>query len=535
MSNVNGVNTEYYVKKAEEVQNSGSSNQTNPVTTDSRVAAEDKVTVAPDVFDLLAQGAEESEEVQAPVESTPVASTSATNAASTKEELEEKKEKLEEEKEANMKKMEKLEKKIEQKAKDAEEHIIEAGKKREAQVEEYEDDAKRAVREQVNAYVEANKEGGDGMTREQLQQNIAGALPQAPAAAAIIGALTAASEEINEMDNYLSQLNGLIKDTQKLEADISSIDGQIEAAQAAEDAATNCPPPRECTDPIGFNTEDAQYEFIVDDGSFDTTSDFLGANNQWAEMQALDTDGDKTVTADELKAGNIKAVKTGKDGSQEVVDIASEFGDDFSVDLNSYDSNGTFEGLNEAQDLQGTFNVNIAGQDVKGFNTLDDVSYLENKYGITDDMNGASAVTQAAQEATGEAEEISEDLKPHVDFFNLYTEKSAELKEQLDAGYEEFDFSKEEIDGIKQTTKREADVEAQRFMATLDSEDEEEEKVEDKEEADDIKAEEPVKEEAVAEEADPNAAFIKNAEETFDMDEFEEDKAKEKELEKELD
>ena len=388
-----------------------------------------------------------------------------TNAA-TNEELEkikEEKEKLEASKKENLEKMDKIEEKIKAKAEAAEEHILEAAKQQEQQVADNEEQSKQVLNEQIAAYVAANKEGGDGMTRDQLQENIKAALPALPGAGDAIAALTAASEEVNEMDSYLSELNDLVQATKNIDCQLSALNEAETAAQkAAEEAAAN----KQCCDPIGFTVgegaDQVRYDFIKDDGNFDTTSDFLGAKDNWAEMEALDTDGDKVVTAEELKAGGIKAVKTDAQGNKTTVDAAEEFGKDFSIDLNSYKQGGTHSAIDTStgkQELKGTFDVKIGDQTINGYNTLDDTSFLEQTYGITNDIQ---------QETTTDA--LSAELQPHATFLETYKQKSEELKKQITEGYENIGVTEENINGINEATKKEADEQAKTFISSLKTE-----------------------------------------------------------------
>ena len=392
-------------------------------------------------------------------------SATGTESAKIQEEIAE----LEAKKEENIEKMEKIEDEIESLAKSAEEHIMEAAKAQEAAVKDHEEETQAVLDENIQAYINANKEGGEGMTRDELQENIKGAMPNTPEIADAVAALTAASEEVGEIDNCLGELNKLITDTQLIDEEIELKNTEFEAAKKAEEEA-------KCCDPIGFTAKDAegneaQYDFIVDDGAFDSTSDFLGADGQWSEMTALDTDGDNIVSAAELQAGNIKAVKTNADGSQEVVDLAEEFGEDFSIDLSSYEEGGSHSAVDTTSDsdgdgtadqtMLGTFNVNANGQTISGYNTLDDVDWLAENYGISADT--------AETETNGlDATQFSEDLKAHVNFFNMYTEKSEELKKQIKEGYSNIGLSEEQMNGISEATKKEADEEAKNFFESLE-------------------------------------------------------------------
>lgn len=422
-----------------------------------------------------------SDEVQAAAAAQATQGTSSATATSgaSSEQIQAEIEELEAEKEENIEKMEKIEAEIENLAKSAEQHIMEAAKAQEETVQEHEEETQAVLDENIQAYINANKEGGEGMTRDELQENIKGAMPNTPQIADAVAALTAASEEVNEIDSCLGELNKLITDTQLIEDEIEMKTTEYEAAVEAEEAA-------KCCDPIGFTATDsegneAQYDFIVDDGSFDSTNDFLGASGQWNDMTALDTDSDNIVSTAELQAGNIKAVKTNADGSQEIVDLAEEFGEDFSIDLSSYQKGGSHSAVNTSTDsdgdgtadqtMLGTFNVNANGQTISGYNTLDDTDWLAENYGLS--STDETATTDKGLDAS----QFSEDLQVHVNFFNTYTEKSELLKEQINDGYESLGLSEEQMNGISETTKKEANEKAQNFFASLEQTEETNEEI----------------------------------------------------------
>ncbi len=382
------------------------------------------------------------------------------------EEQQERMDELEEEKAQNEEKMDKLEAQIEDLTESAEANILKAAEAQESAVKDYENESKEVLDKNINEYINANKEGGEGMSRDQLQENIRGALPNNPEIADALAAMTEANEQLNEVDSLLGDLNDLIQDTKGIEQEMDSI--QKAAEKAAEE--------KKCCDPIGFTAgegaDKAQYDFIVDDGNFDSTSDFLGAANQWAAMAALDTDGDKVVTTDELKAGNIKAVKTGADGSQSVVDLADEFGDDFSIDLNSYKEGGSHSAIDTQSDkdndgvkdqsLLGTFSVNTGdGKKVEGYNTLDDTDFLKEAFGL----NASDADDE-------DSSNFSLELQQHINFFNEYTQKSQDLRDQLNSTYETIGLTDDQINGIDEVTKSEAKDKADNFYNSLKEEEE---------------------------------------------------------------
>jgi len=368
----------------------------------------------------------------------------------------------------------------------------EAKELQEKAIAEHEAEAEKAVDTCMAEYVSANKEGGKGMTKEELEANISKSMPDSPNLAKALSKFVTASREMAEVDSLLGSLNDLIIDTNVIEQDIktkeAAKDQAVKAAEAAKAAQASSS--RSC-DPIGFMKDGARYDFIVDDGSFDSTSDFLGADNQWASMEALDKDGDKIINASELKEAGIKMVKT-VNGEKKVVDVAEEFGEDFQVDLNSYKQGGSFDGIDSTKDtdgdgtvdqqLLGTYTIKIGNEDIKGYNTLDDVDYLSSEYNI-------KAGKQATAK-TGEAGEYSAELQEYNNFFKTKTEEAAKLGEDLDKGLAELGITEATIKNIKDHAKTEGAKDADAFMTKAKAEAEEEQKAEDAKKAEEKAAKE---------------------------------------------
>ena len=373
---------------------------------------------------------------------------------------------LEEKRDANYEEMDAIKAEIETLTAEAEEEINQALMQQEAAVADHEEETKKLVNENLNAYIEANK-NGEGMTREQLQQNIKDGAESAGLPAAIGDAtalIMSANGKLDEVDGLLGDLDSLINDTKAIETEIGAKDLEFKACEEAAKKKAEEEAKKKSCDPIGFEATDkegnkAQYDFIKDDGAFDSTDDFLGAQNQWAEMQALDTDGDNIVTSAELAAGNIKAVKTKEDGSQEVVNIADEFGEDFQIDLNSYQQGGTHSAVDPTadtdgdgtldQELLGTFSVNTGSETVQGYNTLDDVDYLSENYGIA---TGTQA-TAGTPEAEATDFEFSTELQENMNFFQTYTEKVAELREKLMEAWKSIGATEEQVTNYNEISR----------------------------------------------------------------------------------
>ncbi|MBR1618107.1 hypothetical protein IJ670_08155, partial [bacterium] len=228
--------------------------------------------------------------------------------------------------------------------------------------------------------------------------------------------------------------------------------------QAAQQAAAQT---RRSTDPMGFMSGKIRYDFIIDDGNFDTTSDFLGAANGWSEMTRLDNGiKDNKITSQELSDNGIKLVKTYFEGGkkvQKVVDAKEEFGDDFSLDLSSYrentDGSMTHKDIDTGdhdndgilnQSLLGVFNVNIGDKVVQGYQTDDDTNWLHQTYGLSD--NSMS--------------QLSGDSANHFNFFVELSNQSQELRNEADTGMIELGLDSATVNMVKRTTINEGRIKA---------------------------------------------------------------------------
>ncbi len=377
------------------------------------------------------------------------------------------------EKEEAMETLEALETTIKELSKEIQDKLNKAAQEQEAKVEAYQEDVQKAIEENVQNYIAANK-SENPMSKEDLQRNINSSIRGIDGIGAgtdVISDLFMISGELATLDNNLAQMKDLTDKVSGIDQQISDKTSELETAKAAE-AAKESSQAKSC-DPIGFKDASGnQFDFIVMDGAFDTTSDFLGAENNWDAMKALDTTGengaaDGKVDINELKAANIGLVMTNADGKQEIMNadkIAEMFGDDFTVDLNSYDTEGTYEGITDAdadgngvidQDLQGTFK--LSGEklgDVEGYNTLDDQEWLANKYGLTADVKTTDGVSESAKaagvnEVDGEAE--TKDLNYYTQFYATYAETAKNLREQLEQQWQIHGLNEEFIESVNKS------------------------------------------------------------------------------------
>ncbi len=422
------------------------------------------------------------------------ATSSVSTSGLTKEEIEERLEELKEKREKIEEEMEAIESEIEELAEEAEKNIKAAADKKEQETEEYDEEAQKALRENIQAYIEANKEGGEGMTRDQLQENIKNSLPDKPQLAEAMAALTTANEQVDEIDSLLGDLNSKILEANELDSEMGNLEEEAkEIEEAEEQAAQCCPPPTTC-EPQGFqDIEGNQFDFFIDkdgNGDLSNENEFLGYEGgksgkdaAWAEMTSLDTDGNGTVDANELTAGGVMVYKTGADGSKQALSIEEAFGKDSDLAINTIQHETAKEGVgpnnffsgtgSENNELWGTFDVTLNGETLNGYQTNDDINWLKDNYNFTDynTQNSTELENSELEENSNllNPNEFSEELQPHVNFFNTYTELTEEYRNQINDGYEDLGLTDEEIEGINTSIKAEADEQAQSFYGSLAS------------------------------------------------------------------
>ena len=386
-----------------------------------------------------------------------------------KEAIKAKMEALQEEYDKEVEKMEQIKEDIEELSDKVAENITKAAAAQEQAVKENEEQAQAVVDEQLKAYIEANQEGGEGMTREQLQENIKGAMPDAPNVSAALAAAIEANEQISEIDALLGELNTLTAKVKPMEDQLNAYADILDADDAAKEAegANGENGGKKCCDPIGFEANGQEFNFFTDkdnDGALSQTNEFLGADKQWEEMTAADVDGNGTVTAEELEAKGIQMA--GKDGTIiKGADAYKEaFGENFSINLNSYDENGTYAGIDTTKDtdadgtvdqeLLGTFNVNVNGEEIQGYNTLDDVDWLSENYGVEiSETSGA----EGAEEAEEAAKTLKFDnVQGFIDFAEMAAEQNELAKEELAAIEESLGFNTDTVAQYKEVVAQQA-------------------------------------------------------------------------------
>ncbi len=305
-----------------------------------------------------------------------------------------------------------------------EDQISDAIEESEEITQEQKDSAKSLVSKRLNEYTSSNGK----MTYEEFSSGLALELDTLAGTSnsklsATVKKMLDAQSDMANLSGYLSNMNNLVLSNAKLSKEANGVQDQI--AELKKKAAESSNAEDQCckrTDPIGFTDGNTRYDFFVDkdsDGNITNENEFLGAEKGFEEMQEADADGDGKVTADELDSKNVKVVVTNADGSQEIKNASEVLKEGDSIDLTSYKSQNTE--MSDGNLLQGTFNVNMNGKTMEGYQTLDNLDWLDNNYEFSDEVAGRGRFAQEQTEAV-KAEDY--DSK-----YNIFMSKYSELEE----------------------------------------------------------------------------------------------------------
>lgn len=411
-----------------------------------------------------------------------------------------------------------IEKTVEELMESVSRKITEALKEQEKRVEEYEAEVQAAIQKEVEAYVQANRDG-KGMTQEELQANIQGAVGViVPGLEGSIATLFAAETEMKLIDGHIATLKTLGNQVKNIEAQISCETTKFNEVKAAEEAAKAA---KSC-DPIGFQVEEdgleVQYDFFIDkdgDGQLSNITEFLGATDSedgWNEMVGLNEDGDATITYDELSRakvgedgkvtfgeenvhgtsddaeankGQIMVMKTVKnpDGTttqtpmtvEEAFGPDSRYGGEINIGVKKNDTldpsktSFNFDDPKYNNELLGNFSMTLGGngEEITGYQTNDDVEYLKDNYTFSkgavevdemqDKMNTADA------KLDGEDVKVSDELATHLGTIETLEQKAADLRLALDNAWATLGFSEEYVEIIGESAGDVAEIEADKY------------------------------------------------------------------------
>ena len=417
---------------------------------------------------------------------------------------------LKDQKEANQEIMEQLKGQIVDLRKKVKEKIDEAIEKMEDISEEQKEKARQIVADKLAEYEEKKANGDENATPAQLSGDIAAALGSEGFSQAMqtsVSDLVQADVDLAMMDGLLSQLNTRIQLDKDLDSQIAA--KEQEAKAAAETAVAT---QQKCCDPIGFQTNDGvQVDFFVDadgDNQINDVTDFLGAKDTedgWNEMAELDGENgtkDGTIESEELAAADVKAMVTKADGTQVAMSM-----DEFEAEFGNLEINATKDAEidtsvagpknfsdDEKNQMLGTYSLTLDGEDLKGYQTLDSVEWLDDNYKITNGIEGAPETIGAAAAQSGELSEMEEFAQKYTD------EVMPQLEKEIQDAYAQISSEKVSWDANRQVLKSQGAIEASKIETEYaEKEQERIEELKAEREAEEAEEKDEAEEKAVAE------------------------------------
>lgn len=182
--------------------------------------------------------------------------------------------------------------------------------------------------------------------------------------------------------------------------------------------------------------------------------------------------------------------KTDANGNQTAMTIEEAFGEDSDLAINTQQHETAKQGVgpnnfntgtgSENNELWGTFDVTLNGENLNGYQTNDDINWLKENYNFSDyaNENGLTSGEAGENVETEESEmAVSEELQRHIDFFNTYSQKVQELKEMLMQGWEDQGLTEASLESISETATQESKDKAANFFKSLELTDEENEDI----------------------------------------------------------
>jgi len=363
--------------------------------------------------------------------------------------------------------------------------------------EEHKEDTKEAVSDNLQKYTNSN----GNMTYEEFQKNVSDDLNKIAnesdsALSKTVAVMLQAEKRMTTLTGQLGQMKNLMDLNTKLSADAVAEEANLK--ELIETQANS--PDADCSpcDPIGFVNDGVRYDFFIDkDGNNDLSNEneFLGAENGFNEMIAFDADGNKSVDVDEMAKAGVKVVVTNTDGSQEIKNITDVFNKGDSINLESYEQAGTK--MDNGNTLLGTFDVNFGNKNIEGYQTLDELSWLDANYDFSDRVEGAGRFAQGEETAT-----------QAMDFTEKYTELSNKaniFRQKMDSIWEKVGVDSQAIKDISAQADKETAQKGQKINADFEEATKKREELEAKEQAE-YEAQKAADEEAKAQkEADKEA------------------------------
>lgn len=356
-----------------------------------------------------------------------------------------------------------LEVTIEALQKEVEEQINEAIEDSEDIQDENKKKAQNAVSTRLSEYKNSNGE----MTYEEFQQNISGDLKgiqtkTGRALSDVVASIIDANRKMSLLKSYVAEMGELSSTNKELTTNANDVKDEIDTLIKEQAEKDKDDDDADKTDPIGFSTDSARFDFFVDkdnNSDISNTNEFLGAKDGFSEMKALDTDGDGIVTGAELDSANVMVVKTNKDGTQEIVKASSIFnatGD--GIKLNSF-KNANVD-IGNGNTLLGTFSASVNGANMDGYQTLDTNDWLNDNYTFTDKIEGKGDYVQGD-------ETVVESLD-YSDKINIFTLTNTELEQKLNKAWTNIGITQEQTDSIISAEKAQSQAAGKKISNKFD-------------------------------------------------------------------
>lgn len=338
--------------------------------------------------------------------------------------------------------------------KEVEDQINEAIEDSEDIQEENKKKAQDAVSNRLSEYKNSNGK----MTYEEFQQNISSDLSGISTKTGrklseVVVSMIDANHKMNLLKGYVSEMSELTSNNEALTTQANSVKDEItELVKEQAENAGSADSDAECTDPIGFSTDTARFDFFIDkdnNSDISNANEFLGAENGFSEVKALDTDSDGIVTGEELDSANVMVVKTNSDGTQEIVKASSVFSSDGDgINLSSYQN--TNEDIGNGNTLLGTFSATVNGNSMEGYQTLDSNEWLDSNYDFTDKIEGKGDYAQG--------DDYVEEAVDFSDKINIFTLKNTELEENLSKAWTNLGLTQDQAEQLISIKQSESEI-----------------------------------------------------------------------------
>jgi len=161
----------------------------------------------------------------------------ATNDGKTPEEIQAEIDKLEQDKLDNNAKIEQAKEKIKNLVSQIQTDLHESKELKEKEIDKHEDQVDKMIEEQIEEYNKANREDGDGMTKQELEKNIASSMPKEPDLSKAIAKQLTANKKLDEIEKLNIQMDKLEIENKTIDEDIKlKTDAKAQAQQAQQQA-----------------------------------------------------------------------------------------------------------------------------------------------------------------------------------------------------------------------------------------------------------------------------------------------------------